>query len=49
MRESNYSHRWLLNMNGFHEGTPYDEHPVGNIPKFTPLYNIFNRDFLHSL
>ena len=36
-------------MNGFQDGTPYDVLPVGSIPKFVPLYNILNRDILHSL
>ena len=35
-------------MNGLQDGTPYDGSPVGNIPEFMPLYNILNRDILHS-
>ena len=48
-KESNYFHRWLLPMNGFQDGTPYAERPVGNSPKFVPLDNRLNRDILHSL
>ena len=49
MKENNFFHRWLLPMNGLQEGTPYAERPVGNIPKFMPLYNILNRDIINSL
>ena len=31
------------------DGTPYDGRPVGNSPKFIPLYNSLNRDILHCL
>ena len=36
-------------MNGFQDGAPYSGLPVGNSPKFMPLYNSLNRDILHSL
>ena len=49
MKENNYFHRWLLPMNALQDGTPYSGRPVGNIPKFMPLYNSLNRDILHSL
>ena len=49
MKENNYSHRWLLPMNGLQEGTPYYGRPVGNSPEFMPLDNSLNRDILHSL
>ena len=49
MNENNYSHRWLLPMNGLQDGTPYDGRPVVNIPEFMPLDNSLNRDILHSL
>ena len=42
MKNNNYSHRWLLPMNGFQDGTPYDGSPVGNSPEFMPLDNSFN-------
>ena len=45
---NNYFHRWLLNMNGLRDGTPYAGRPVGNITKFMPLYNSLNRDIFHS-
>ena len=48
-KENNYSHSWLLPMNGFQYGTSYAGCPVGNIPKFMPLDNSLNRDILHSL
>ena len=49
MKEKNYYHRWLLPMNGLHDGTTYAGRPVGNIPEFMPLDNSLNRDILHSL
>ena len=49
MKEKNYSHRWLLPMNGLQDGTPYAGRPVGNSPEFMPLDNSLNRDILHSL
>ena len=49
MKEKNYYHRWLLPTNGLQDRTPYDGRPVGNSPKFMPLYNILNIDILHSL
>ena len=49
MKEKNCFHRWLLPMNGFQDGTPYAERPVGNSPEFMPLDDILNRDILHSL
>ena len=49
MKENNYSHRWFLPINGLRDRTPYDGHPVSNIPEFMPLDNILNRDILHSL
>ena len=49
MKDKNCFHRWLLPMNGLQGGTPYAGRPVGNIPKFMPLYNSLNRDILHSL
>ena len=48
MKEKNYSHRWLLPMNGLKDGTPYDGRPVGNSPEFMTLDNILNRDILQS-
>ena len=35
-------------MNVFQDVTLYDGSPVGNIPKFMPLYISPNRDILHS-
>ena len=32
MKENNYSHHWLLPMNGFQDGTHYYGNPVGNSP-----------------
>ena len=49
MKEKNCFHRWLLPMNGFQDGTPYDGRPVGNSPKCMTIDNIINRDILHSL
>ena len=49
MKEKNCFHRWLLPMNGLHDGTPYAGRPVGNSPEFMPLDNSLNRDILHSL
>ena len=49
MKDTNYFHRWLLPMNGFQDGTPYAERPVGNSPEFMPLDDNLNRDILHSL
>ena len=49
MKEKNDYHRWLLPMNGFQDGTPYDGRPVGNSPEFMPLDNSLNRNILHSL
>ena len=49
MKEKNYFHLWLLPMNGFQDGTPYDGRPVGNRPEFMPLDNSLNRDILNSL
>ena len=48
MKENNCFHRWLLPMNIFQDGTPYDGRPIGNIPEFMPLDNSPNRDILHS-
>ena len=48
-KENNYFHRWLLPMNVLKDRTPYAGRPVGNIPKFMPLYNRTNRDILHTL
>ena len=48
MKDNNYFHCWLLPTNGSQDGTPYDGRPVGNFPKFMPLYNILNRYILHS-
>ena len=47
-KEKNYSHSWLLPMNGLQYGTPYAGRPVGNSPEFMPLDNTPNRDILHS-
>ena len=49
MKENNYSHCWLLPMNGLQDGIPYYGRPVGNSPEFMPLYNILNRYISHSL
>ena len=49
MKYKNYSHRWLLYMNGLQDGTPYDGRPVGNSPEFMTLDNSPNRDILHCL
>ena len=49
MKENNYFHCWLMPTNGLQDRTPYVGRPVGNIPEFTPLDNILNRDILHSL
>ena len=46
MRENNYFRRWLMPMNGFQDGTPYDVCPVGNSPELIPLDNSLNRDIL---
>ena len=43
IKDNNYFHRWFLPMNGFQDGTPYAEHPVGNSHEFTPLDNSLNR------
>ena len=48
-KENNYFHRWFLPMNGLQDRTPYAGRPVGNSPKFMPLYNSLNRDILQSL
>ena len=48
MKDNNYFHSCLLTMNGLQDRTPYDGHPVGNIPKFMPLDSIRNIDILHS-
>ena len=47
MKDNNYFHCWLLTMNVFQDGTPYDGHLVGNYPKFMPLDHSLNRDILH--
>ena len=49
MKEKNYSHSWLLPMNGLQDGTSYAGRPVGNSAEFMPLDNSLNRDILHSL
>ena len=49
MKEKNFYHCWLLPMNGFQDGTPYDGRPVGNSPEFMPLGNSLNIDILHCL
>ena len=49
MRQNGYLHRWLLPLNGQQDGTPYAGRPVGNIPEFTPLDDLLNRDILHYL
>ena len=49
MRNNGYLHRWLLPLNGLHDGTPYAVRPVGNSPEFMPLDKLLNRDILHSL
>ena len=49
MRQKEYLHRWLLPLNGLHDGTPYAGLPVCNRPDFMPLDNSLNRDILHSL
>ena len=49
MRKHGCLHRWLLPLNGLHDGTPYAVRPVGNSPEFMPLDNSLNRDILHSL
>ena len=49
MRENNYLHCWLLPINAFQNGKPYYGLHVGDIPKLVSLYNILNRDILHSL
>ena len=43
MKEKNYSHSWLLPMNGLQDGTHYAGRPIGNSPEFVPLNNILNR------
>ena len=48
MIENNYFHRWLLPMDAFQCGIPYSVRPVGNSPEFMTLYNIINREILHS-
>ena len=49
MKENNCFHRWLLPMNIFQDGKPYDGRPVVNSPEFIPLDNSLNIDILHSL
>ena len=49
MKKNNELHRWFLLINGLQDGIPYAGRPVGNSPKFMPLYNSLNRDILHSL
>ena len=49
MIQNGYLHKWLLPLNGLQDGTPYAGRPVGNIPKFMPLYKSLNCDILHSL
>ena len=49
MRANNHFHSWLVPMNGFQDGTPYDGRPLVNSSKFTSLYNSINRYILHSL
>ena len=49
MQKNNYLHRWLLPFNGLQYGTLYAGRPLGNSPKFMPLYNSLNGDILHSL
>ena len=49
MKENNYFHHWLLPMNIYQDGTPYDGRPVGNSPEFMALDNSLNRDILQSL
>ena len=49
MKEKNYFHRWFLPIIGLQDGTTYAGRPVGNSPKFMPLYNSLNRDILHCL
>ena len=48
MKENKYFYRWLLPMNELKDGKNYDGRPVGNIPKFMPLYNSLNRDIMYS-
>ena len=48
MKDNNYFHSCLLTVNVLQDRTPYDGHPVGNIPKFMPLDSIRNIDILHS-
>ena len=40
IRQNRYLYRWLLPLNGLQDGTPYDNRPVYNIPKFMPLDNL---------
>ena len=49
MKQKGYLHRWLLPLNGLHDGNPYAGRPVGNIPEFTPLDNSLNRYIWHRL
>ena len=49
LRKNGYLHIWLLTLNGLQDGTPYAGRPVGNSPKFMPLYNSLNHDIFHSL
>ena len=49
MKENNCFHHRLLTMNELQDRTPFSGRPVGNSPKFMPLYNSLNRDILHSL
>ena len=49
IRENNYSHRWLLPINGFQYGTPYDGRPVVDSPESMTLDNSLNIDIFHTL
>ena len=48
IKENNDFHHWLLPMNGLQDRTPYAGRHVGNSPEFMPLYDILNREILHS-
>ena len=48
IKEKNYLHHWLLPMNRFQDGTPYDGLHVEYSPELMPIDNSFNRDIFHS-
>ena len=49
MINNGYLHRWLIPLDGLHNGTPYAGRTFGNISEFMPLDNSLNLDILQSL